>query len=96
MAKLLDHWEKKQPVAWEKVNDVADFVYFDHSRHVNAGVDCADCHGKVEQMEVLERAYGLKMSWCLDCHNQDPPQGSRAEELGWETRAPTHCTTCHR
>jgi menaquinone reductase, multiheme cytochrome c subunit len=93
---LLDHWEKKEPILWNKVNDVADFVYFDHSRHVNSGVDCQDCHGDVKKMPHMRREFGLKMSWCLDCHTQGPPEGSNAETLGWDTRAPIHCSTCHR
>ncbi len=93
---LLDHWERKEPVAWKKVNVVADFVYFDHSRHVTAGVDCTECHGPVDTMRVMRREFGLKMSWCLKCHMQAPPEDSKAKERGWETRAPIHCTTCHR
>jgi hypothetical protein len=96
MAALLDHWERKAPIIWNKVNDLADFAYFDHSRHVVRGVDCEECHGPVKTMEVMRREYGLKMSWCLDCHNQPLPEDSPGVALGWTTRAPTHCTTCHR
>ena len=96
IATLNEHWESKTPIVWNKVNDLADFAYFDHSRHVNSDVTCQECHGPVETMEVMRREYGLKMSWCLDCHNQAPPEGSRAEAEGWDTRAPVSCTTCHR
>jgi len=95
-ALLLDHWERKEPVRWQKVTDLADFVYFDHSRHVNSAVTCQECHGPIETMDRVRREFGLKMSFCLDCHRQPPPPGSRAEQLGWETRAPTYCATCHR
>jgi hypothetical protein len=107
---LLAHWERREPVAWEKVNDLADFVYFDHSRHVNAGVSCQECHGPVETMERVRREYGLKMSWCLDCHRQpaadaaatkpaepDPDRsGPDAGRINRGIRAPIHCTACHR
>ena len=93
---LLEHWETKTEVAWNKVNDVADFVYFDHSRHLAAEVKCQTCHGPVEKMEHLRREEGLKMSWCLDCHKQEPKEGSVALALGRKTQAPINCTTCHR
>jgi len=97
MATLLDHWEKKEPIVWHKVNDLADFVYFDHSRHVNSGVTCQECHGPIETMERVRREYGLKMSWCLDCHKQTPSQGDAAFQRGDPTtRAPIHCSACHR
>ena len=50
MATLLEHWEKKRPIVWNKVHDLADFTYFDHSRHVVADVECQECHGPVETM----------------------------------------------
>ena len=96
MATLLEHWNEKKPIEWNKVNDVADFVYFDHSRHVNSGLECQECHGPVETMEHMRREFGLKMSWCLDCHKQTPPPDSAAAKRGDATRAPIHCYTCHR
>ncbi len=93
---LFEHWESGEPVIWNKVNDVADFVYFDHSRHLFAQIDCQDCHGPVEKMVHMRREFGLKMSWCLQCHKQKPQEGDAAFERGDETRAPIHCTTCHR
>jgi hypothetical protein len=93
---LLDHWEQKEPVVWNKVNDLADFVYFDHSRHLAAGVECQECHGPVESMEHMRREYGLKMSWCLSCHRQAPLESDPAFKRGDPTRAPIDCVTCHR
>jgi len=92
---LLDHWRRQEPVRWRKVSDLADFVYFRHDRHVRTGVQCQECHGTVEAMERVGRQYGMKMSWCLDCHRQAPPAGSHAAELRWATRAPIECSTCH-
>jgi hypothetical protein len=95
IAALLEHWKQKKPIRWEKVYDLADFVYFDHSRHLapGTGLDCVDCHGEVEKAERIQRIYSLKMGWCLDCHMQPPPEGSPA---GQTTRAPISCTACHR
>ncbi len=96
MATLLDHWEKKKPIVWNKVNDLADFAYFDHSRHVNSSIECQECHGPIETMVRVRREYGLKMAWCLDCHKQTPSEGDAALRRGDPTRAPIHCSTCHR
>ncbi len=92
---LLRHWSEKKPIQWEKVHDLADFVYFDHSRHmaVRSGLECKDCHGDVEKMDRVRRVHSLKMGWCLECHMQPAPAGSPA---GQATRAPITCTTCHR
>ena len=56
------------PVAWVKVHDLPDFVYFDHSAHVRRGVGCVECHGRVDTMEVVTQVERLSMGWCLDCH----------------------------
>lgn len=56
------------PVAWVRVHDLPDFVYFDHSAHVTRGVGCIECHGRIDRMEVVYQAQPLSMGWCLDCH----------------------------
>lgn len=56
------------PVLWEKVNRVPDFVYFNHSIHVNKGVGCSECHGRVDQMPVVWQTQAFFMGFCLDCH----------------------------
>jgi hypothetical protein len=96
MATLLEHWEQKEPIVWNKVHDLADFAYFDHRRHVAADVACQECHGPIETMERMRREYGLKMSWCLECHKEKLPEGDPALEEGKPTRGPIHCSACHR
>lgn len=96
MVTLLEHWREKKPLVWNKVHDLADFVYFDHSRHVLADVTCQECHGPVETMERMRREYGQKMSWCLDCHKQELSEDDPARKPGRSTRAPIDCSTCHR
>jgi hypothetical protein len=75
------------PIPWQRVHDLADFVYFDHSAHVNRGVSCVSCHGRVDKMERVYQAEPLTMSWCLDCH-RDPDPHLRPQEyitqLDWE------------
>ncbi len=82
---LKKHWEEKTPIQWEKVNDVADFVYFNHSRHISSGVTCNECHGPIETMTVVRRQNSLKMGWCLDCHNtpkkQEVVTGHKSENM---------------
>jgi hypothetical protein len=57
-----------QPLLWERVHDLPDFVYFNHSAHINRGVSCVSCHGRIDQMEVVQQIESLSMKWCLDCH----------------------------
>jgi len=57
-----------EPIQWARVNDLPDFVYFNHSIHVAKGVGCATCHGRVDKMPLLRQAVSLQMEWCLDCH----------------------------
>jgi hypothetical protein len=55
-------------LVWTRVNDLPDFVYFDHSIHINKGVGCNTCHGPVGQMPLMFNYASLQMEWCLDCH----------------------------
>ena len=59
-----------RPIAWNRVNDLPDFVFFNHSVHVRHGVGCSSCHGHVDRMPITWRAESLYMKWCLDCHRQ--------------------------
>jgi hypothetical protein len=56
------------PLRWQRVNDLPDFVYFNHSIHVNKGVACVTCHGPVGEMPMSWRQSDLEMKWCLQCH----------------------------
>jgi hypothetical protein len=56
------------PLKWNRVHDLPDFVYFDHSIHVAKGIGCSTCHGRVDQMPITWRVNTLYMKWCLDCH----------------------------
>ena len=55
-------------LVWTRVNDLPDFVYFDHSIHINKGVGCNTCHGPVDRMPLMYNYASLQMEWCLDCH----------------------------
>jgi hypothetical protein len=55
-------------IEWIKVHDLPDFVYFNHSAHVNKGVGCSTCHGRVDLMPLVYQQQSLQMEWCLECH----------------------------
>jgi hypothetical protein len=55
-------------IQWVRVHDLPDFVYFDHSIHLNKGVGCTTCHGRVDQMPLMWQVNTLQMQWCLECH----------------------------
>lgn len=61
------------PVRWKKVHLLPDFAYFDHSAHLNAGVGCSSCHGRIDQMEEVRQVKPLSMGWCLECHRDPTP-----------------------
>ncbi len=93
---LVNAYENGESIRWIKVHDLADFVYFDHSRHLAAGIDCVSCHGEVGKMERVERVYSLKMAWCLKCHRQPPEANTSPEYASRGHKGPTHCSACHR
>jgi hypothetical protein len=62
-----------EPIPWVRVHQLPDYAFFDHSAHVAAGVGCASCHGRVDQMVVVEMKQPLSMGWCLECHRDPKP-----------------------
>src|SRR5262249_4429868 len=79
------------PIPWNRVHDVPDFVYFDHSAHVNHGVGCVTCHARVDQMARVYQVASLTMGWCLDCHREPemylrPPDKITA--MAWKPSEP--------
>ena len=69
----------EQPLRWIRVHDLPDFVYFNHSIHVNKGVGCETCHGRVDRMPLMVQQASLQMEWCLTCH-RDPANFVRPRE----------------
>jgi hypothetical protein len=63
-----ESYRSGQPLHWTRVNDLPDYVYFDHSIHIHKGIGCNDCHGPVDRMPMMYKAYTLQMEWCLNCH----------------------------
>ena len=77
-------------IEWNRVDDLPDFAYFNHSAHVNKGVGCTTCHGRVDRMPLMAQAASLQMEWCLECH-RNPARYVRPRDqvfnVAWEPPA---------
>jgi hypothetical protein len=81
------------PIPWIQVHRLPDFVFFNHSVHVNRGISCVECHGRVDQMDEIYHAKPLSMGFCLECHRHPelklrPPD--KITDLAWQAGSPTH------
>lgn len=63
-----------RPIPWNRVNQLPDFVYFNHSIHLSKGVGCQSCHGRVDRMALAYQEAPLTMGWCLGCHRHPEEQ----------------------
>jgi hypothetical protein len=92
-----DSWATGQSLVWTKVHDLPDFVYFSHEIHVNKGMGCASCHGRVDQMPLMYAQNTLQMEWCLDCH-RNPAKNIRPTgeiyNMAWEAPAEARPVWC--
>ncbi len=69
--KIYTALENDEPIQWVRVHNLPDLAYFNHSQHTNVGgLECKNCHGEIEKMEVVEQRSSLTMGWCIDCHRQ--------------------------
>ncbi len=66
--------DQKKPVEWVQVHKLPDYVYFNHSVHVNRGVSCVECHGRIDQMDEVRHEKQFSMTFCLDCHRELSPE----------------------
>ena len=85
---IVESWRRGVALHWNRVHQLPDFVYFDHSIHVAKGVGCESCHGRVDRMPLTARTRSLSMEWCLDCHRA--PQKylrPRAQEFAMDWQA---------
>lgn len=67
---LVSYWQNKQAIPWVRIHDLPDHAHFPHMRHVKAGLQCQECHGKVEEMAKVEKVASLQMGWCINCHQK--------------------------
>jgi len=80
LAPVRQSFEMNQHATWQRVHDLPDFVYFNHSAHVSSGVSCLSCHGRIDRMELVRQEEALTMQWCLQCH-REPDAHLRPREL---------------
>jgi hypothetical protein len=73
LALVRESYNTGEPIPWVQIHKVPDYVYFNHSVHVNRGVSCVMCHGQINQMEEVQQAKPLSMTFCLDCHRNPAP-----------------------
>ena len=85
-----ESYRTEQSIQWVKVHRLADYVYFNHSIHINKGIGCSSCHGAVNEMPLVFQASPLTMQWCLDCH-RNPQVNLRPKEeifnMAWKAPA---------
>ena len=82
-----ESFEQELPLRWARVYDLPDFVRFDHSVHVAKGVGCVECHGPVDQMQIIRQNTPLTMEFCLDCHRDPDPHlrpKDRVFDMAWQ------------
>ncbi len=70
------------PIEWTRIHMLPDHVYFNHSQHVNIGkIDCHQCHGKVQEMDLMYQYAPLSMGWCINCHRETEVKFTRQRIL---------------
>jgi hypothetical protein len=72
---------ENQPMVWQRVHNLPDFVYFHHAIHIQKGVGCSSCHGRVDQMPLMWKAEPMTMEWCLNCHRNPAPHLRERDEV---------------
>jgi len=103
-------YREDKPLVWNRVHDLPDFVFFDHSIHIRRGVACATCHGDLAEMPLTWKESTLYMEWCLECHRQPeknigPPEAVFASaatpetpladrDVAWVNKRGTLLTNC--
>ncbi len=103
--------EKNQPIEWVRVHNLPDLAYFNHSQHTAVGeLDCENCHGQINKMEVVEQRSSLTMGWCIDCHRKtdvnakgnayydallEAHNNTSAEAMKVEDIGGLECAKCH-
>jgi len=91
--KLTKYYEEGKPLPWKRIHKLAEFAYFNHSVHVNKGIDCAKCHGDVKNMDKIEQVSSFAMSACLDCHRNAHERFPNLKQI---KNGPDNCFACHR
>ena len=90
-------WYSGNSIPWTRVHDLPDYVFFNHEIHVNKGIGCESCHGRVDEMPLMYAQNTLQMEWCLDCH-RNPAKNLRPTSeiynMAWEQPTTDHPVWC--
>ena len=90
-------WATGESIVWTKVHDLPDFVYFNHEIHVNKGIGCESCHGRVDEMPIMYEQNTLQMEWCLNCHRNPAANLRPTSEIynfGWKSPSDLNPVWC--
>ncbi|WP_394847575.1 cytochrome c family protein [Pendulispora brunnea] len=111
LANVRSSWDTGKAIEWVKVHKLPEHTFFDHSAHLAAGVGCATCHGRIDEMEIVRLDKPISMGWCLECHRDPTPNLRPKDQItnmdwrpemapaGWQppsVNPPKHCSGCHR
>lgn len=88
LAPVRESFYSGRPIVWRRVHRVAEFVYFNHAIHVQKGVGCATCHGRVDLMPMVYQVHSMTMGWCLACHRDPVPSLRPVSEMTSMTWTP--------
>jgi hypothetical protein len=91
--KIAATYSSGEPLKWQRIHSLTDYVYFDHRPHVHAGILCQTCHGEVQQMDTISQHMSMRMGNCLGCH-RDPQYALPADSA--VKRGSEDCVACHR
>ncbi|HEX3719269.1 MAG TPA: cytochrome c3 family protein [Verrucomicrobiae bacterium] len=87
LAVVRDSAATGKPIEWVQIHKMPDYVFFNHSVHVNRGISCVECHGHINHMDEVFHAKPLSMTFCLNCH-RDPAMHVRPldkiTDLDWK------------
>jgi hypothetical protein len=84
LAPVRNSLANQTPITWQRITDLPDYVYFNHSIHIAKGVGCESCHGEIETMPLTYKARTLTMGFCLGCH-RDPGPNLRPRSALYDT-----------
>lgn len=80
--KLAEYAKSNEPIPWARVYQITPGVTWTHRAHLQAGLQCINCHGDVAQLDVMAQTTSVTaMGTCISCHQAHS--------------APTTCSTCH-
>jgi hypothetical protein len=91
--RLTQYYNEGKMMPWKRIHKVPDYAYFNHSVHVNKGIECQTCHGNIQEMDVVKQVNSWTMNNCISCHRNAP---TRLPNIAGIKKGPENCFACHR